>query len=75
MIGLSFFLLNIPFISSVFTKKINDSNASGAHRTCTIQSRSEVNLIFVVVVVFERVDLVVSATLKAQMIELFFLLN
>ena len=73
MIGLSFFLLNIPFISSVFTKKINDSNASGAHRTCTIQSRSEVNLIFVVL--FERVDLVVSATLKAQMIEFFFLLN
>ena len=45
------------------------------NRTCTIQSDSEVNLIFVVVVVFERVDLVVSATLQAQIIKLFFLLN
>lgn len=63
VIGLSFFLLYIPFISSVFRKKIKDSNASGAHRICTtIQSHSGVNLMLlvavvgVVVVVFERAD-------------------
>ena len=59
----------------VYLERKTDSNASGAHRTCTIQSHSEVNLIFVVVVVFERVDLVVLATLQAQIIELIFLLN
>ena len=59
----------------VYLERKTDSNASGAHRTCTIQSDSEVNLIFVVVVVFEKDDLVVSATLQAQVIELFFLLN
>ena len=59
----------------MYLERKTDSNASGAHRTCTIQSDSEVNLIFVVVVVFERVDLVVSATLQAQIIELLFLLN
>ena len=58
----------------MYLERKTDSNASGAHRTCTIQSDSEVNLIFVVVV-FERVDLVVSATLQAQIIELLFLLN
>ena len=59
----------------MYLERKTDSNASGAHRTCTIQSDSEVNLIFVVVVVFERDDFVVSATLQAQIIELFFLLN
>ena len=52
----------------MYLERKTDSNASGAHRTCTIQSHSEVNLSFVVVVVFERDDLVVSATLQAQII-------
>ena len=59
----------------MYLERKTDSNASGSHRTCTIQSDSEVNLIFVAVVVFDRNDLVVSASLQAQIIELFFLLN